>query len=292
MAKAKTKERLAPLPRRQTAASTRRAADDRPRAADAQPATAPDLSRLLALKTAPVALADLAFLPDNPMEHDEDSIEDMRDRLRARGQLLPLVVNRRHTPPQVVGGNRRMQAMLAEGWTHAAVVEVDMADDQATALALELNALQDQSWSKDLLAKAMKRLDGITLGERMDGVMARLAEAQKLIPGLGNGQVAEDERPQIDGADELQKKWKTALGQTWQVGRHRVHCGDCFEVEAEQCEGVCTDPPYELKPELLQAAIGRWAKAAAILGTGKQVFQFCTNGWQHGIDFCWLQPCL
>ena len=252
MAKTKTKRAVKiPSPKSQRAAGDSNS--------DAETSTAPDLSRLLALGTKAISLSDLDFLPDNPMEHSEESIEDMRDRLRARGQLLPLVVNARSGRPVVVGGNRRLQAMLAEGWTHAAVVEVNMADDQAMALALELNALQDQSWHKDLLAKAMKRLDGINLGERMDVVMSRLAEAQKLIPGLGgNGQATEDEPPQIDRAAELQKKWKTAPGQLWLVpslavpGKsHRVLCGDSTKAEdvgrvmgGELANGSFTSPPY------------------------------------------------
>ena len=195
MAKTKTKRAVKiPSPK-----SQREAGDSN---SDAETSTAPDLSRLLALGTKAISLSDLDFLPDNPMEHSEESIEDMRDRLRARGQLLPLVVNARSGRPVVVGGNRRLQAMLAEGWTHAAVVEVNMADDQAMALALELNALQDQSWHKDLLAKAMKRLDGINLGERMDVVMSRLAEAQKLIPGLGGGFNGSAEPDEEDAGDE------------------------------------------------------------------------------------------
>jgi hypothetical protein len=58
---------------------------------------------------------------------------------------------------------------------------------------------------------------------------------------------------QIDKAAELQAKWHTAPGQAWQVGPHRLVCGDCREkaiVGLLWREGgpkirlVWTDPPY------------------------------------------------
>ena len=58
---------------------------------------------------------------------------------------------------------------------------------------------------------------------------------------------------QIDRAAELQAKWGTAAGQAWQIGPHRLVCGDCRDegtVGRLWREGrpklrmVWTDPPY------------------------------------------------
>lgn len=60
-----------------------------------------------------------------------------------------------------------------------------------------------------------------------------------------------DPGPQIDKAAELQEKWGTALGQVWELGEHRLVCGDCTDaavVEAvmggEKAEVLFTSPPY------------------------------------------------
>jgi hypothetical protein len=34
------------------------------------------------------------------------------------------------------------------------------------------------------------------------------------------------EDPEIDRADELREKWQIERGQVWEVGRHRLMCGD------------------------------------------------------------------
>ena len=143
----------------------------------------PDLSHIAAaLRPLAVRTADLAFLADNALDHSDDEVEDLREVLRRRGQLLPLIINRRQAPPAVLGGNKRLRAMLAEGWEWAAVVDVDLADDDAAALAVELNATQGQAWNKDLLRKALERVGKLSLGERREALFSRLAEAQKLIP--------------------------------------------------------------------------------------------------------------
>jgi DNA modification methylase len=58
---------------------------------------------------------------------------------------------------------------------------------------------------------------------------------------------------QIDRAAELQAKWGTAPGQAWEIGPHRLVCGDCREQAVvgrlwrdggPKLRMVWTDPPY------------------------------------------------
>jgi len=60
-----------------------------------------------------------------------------------------------------------------------------------------------------------------------------------------------DPGPQIDRAAELQKKWKVKRGDVWQIGKHRIMCGDstCRDDVDRLMDGVkaqmmVTDPPY------------------------------------------------
>ena len=58
----------------------------------------------------------------------------------------------------------------------------------------------------------------------------------------------------VDRAEELNKKWKVALGDLWQLGEHRLICGDCTHVEIsnkvlgdEKVILMLSDPPYGIK---------------------------------------------
>jgi len=60
----------------------------------------------------------------------------------------------------------------------------------------------------------------------------------------------EDPGPQIDRAEELQEKWQVQRGQVWQIGRHRLMCGDSTSAEdvgrlldVAPAVAMC-DPPY------------------------------------------------
>lgn len=60
-----------------------------------------------------------------------------------------------------------------------------------------------------------------------------------------------DAEPQIDRAAELLKKWKVKTGDLWQIGDHKIICGDSCKREDvyyllgdERAEMVFSDPPY------------------------------------------------
>ena len=78
-------------------------------------------------------------------------------------------------------------------------------------------------------------------------------------------EIIEDE-PQIDRAAELQVEWGTAPGQIWQLGQHRLMCGDCTKKEDVDAlmDGVkpnlmVTDPPYGVEYD---CKLARWRQSA------------------------------
>jgi DNA modification methylase len=63
--------------------------------------------------------------------------------------------------------------------------------------------------------------------------------------------------PKMDQTKELRKKWKTALGQTWQIGEHRLMCADIRSLETKvDAKLMVTDPPYGVDYASLVASRG------------------------------------
>ncbi len=63
----------------------------------------------------------------------------------------------------------------------------------------------------------------------------------------------EDPGPQIDKAEELREKWGVETGQLWQLGEHRLICGDCTDAAVvervmggERADCAFTDPPFAI----------------------------------------------
>ena len=80
-------------------------------------------------------------------------------------------------------------------------------------------AQADQAQVKALLATVKTEDKAIAaMLERVAGESAwQVAEQREVV----------DPPAQIDKAAELQAKWGTAPGQAWQIGAHRLVCGDC-----------------------------------------------------------------
>ncbi len=60
-----------------------------------------------------------------------------------------------------------------------------------------------------------------------------------------------DAPPQVENAAKLIKKWKVETGSMWQIGEHRLLCGDATQhadvarlMQGELADLVFTDPPY------------------------------------------------
>jgi site-specific DNA-methyltransferase (adenine-specific) len=100
------------------------------------------------------------------------------------------------------------------------------------------NAADLQSWGMD--AETLQNWRGDV------GALDKMLEAE---------QETSDAEPQIDKAEELQKKWQVSTNDIWQLcDGHFVICGDCREPETwrrlldadgvEKVNGVFTSPPY------------------------------------------------
>jgi len=200
---------------------------------------------------------------------------DIRDRItdlrRARaGDLVPNPKNwRRHSPAQ----QKHLQAVLAEvGWADALigsetdqgielldgplragldpeaivpvlVVDLDEAEADVVLATLDPLAAMAEADKGDLTAllESIQRPD---LSAMLDDI-----RKQQHLPIEHGG--APDPGPQLDQAAELLAKWGTERGQLWEVGVHRLMCGDCTSPEDRRKlyggvapNFIMTDPPY------------------------------------------------
>ncbi len=102
------------------------------------------------LTTKRVPLSALHLDPSNARAHGPHNLESMEGSLRRFGQAEPLVVQA--GTGRVIGGNGRLVAMKALGWTECDIVELDVADLKATALGIALNRTAELAeWDEPVL---------------------------------------------------------------------------------------------------------------------------------------------
>jgi hypothetical protein len=108
----------------------------------------------MSLAISRVSLGDLVADPANARKHDERNLAAIRASLREHGQVEPLVVQR--SSRVVIGGNGRVAAMRAEGWTEADVVYLDIDDTTARKLSIRLNRTAELAeWDEGVLSRTL-----------------------------------------------------------------------------------------------------------------------------------------
>jgi site-specific DNA-methyltransferase (adenine-specific) len=153
----------------------------------------------------------------------------------------------------IIAGNKTVETAKKAGLKNLLVVQTDgtkiiavqrtdldmRTDKRARELAIADNRVAelDLDWNDEVL----RELD-VDLSQFWND-----AELRKLI-----GQEFEEApEPQMDRAAELQQKWGTARGQIWEIGKHRVMCGDSTSLGditllmgTDRAQCMWTDPPY------------------------------------------------
>ena len=191
--------------------------------AETQAPAPPDLSHIAeSLRPLAVPLADVAFMLGNAVKHPDKQVEELRASLRTFGQVEAIVVNRRESPPVVIGGNGRLQAMLAENWTHGAVCFVDLPRAKANALSLALNRTADgKEWDREALDKLLRDVDTAN-DPALDAMLAELARQEKLYltPDGEQPEAPEEIEPGAEAEDSLDLIFKAPF--PWFGGKARV----------------------------------------------------------------------
>jgi DNA modification methylase len=183
-----------------------------------------------------ISIAELSLDPKNARKHSQRNLDAIAASLLKFGQRKPLVVHR----GVVLAGNGTLEAARSIGWTEIEVSEVpdDWDDETAKAYALADNRTAELAeWDESELAKQLLEL------VEQDWDIAEL--------GFEMPQVVETEPVDEDDVPEAPAEPKTKPGDVWQLGKHRLVCGDSTDVTVydkllgeEKVDLVWTDPPY------------------------------------------------
>ena len=136
-----------------------------------------------------------------------------------------------------------MLACKQLGMTEVPCVRLDhLTDEQRREYAIAHNATAELSeWDLDILSDELAELD-LSVFDFDFGICDEEEETE----------IVEDEAPEVDEDAEPIAK----LGDIWQLGRHRLMCGDSTDkatvetlMDGKKADMVFTDPPYGMKKE-------------------------------------------
>lgn len=246
----------------------------------------------------------------NPRVNDGPATAKVAESIQRFGFVAPIVIWRGAN--RMVAGHTRLKALkeilakdpsfIPKGAPKAGVARVVFheftSEDEADAYALADNKLGELAvWEDKSLALIL------------EGLRARQVDLQH---GTGfrdwqiNGLLQKMNRPcpvvDKETAEDLQKRWKTARGQIWEVksktvdDTHRIMCGDSTnEAEVKKLlagrvmDCIVTDPPFDLLAEQVIKAADFFSTRMTVMTGGLQVTNLLRAAldWHLCFDLVW-----
>jgi DNA modification methylase len=186
----------------------------------------------------------------NAKRHDAAQVSKLAGSIREFGFNNPVLIDKDNGI--VAGHGRVMAAQKLELKTVPCIRLGHLTDTQRRAYILADNRLAEvnSGWDEELLKLEIKDIDWGELKEiGIDDF--EFGEIDFGKEGKEETQGDADAEPQIDKAEELRAKWGVEPGQLWELGEHRLLCGDSRQKKSaeilmggEFADMVITDPPY------------------------------------------------
>ena len=179
-------------------------------------------------------LADLIPTENNPRQIKKDDFERLKKSVQSFPQMLDIreiVVDENN---RILGGHQRVKALLANGEKEVNVKVVEGLSEEEKREFVIRDNIQNGEWDFDVLANEW---DDLPLDDW--GIELPIADIEE--------EIVEDEAP------EPPAEPKSKLGEIYQLGEHRLMCGDATDPEmmTELMGGgladlYLTDPPYNV----------------------------------------------
>lgn len=179
-------------------------------------------------------IADIVPYDKNPRKND-GAVDAVAESIKQCGYCAPIVIDENNV---ILAGHTRLKALKKLKYKECECVrKVGMTEEQKRKYRLLDNKTNELAeWDMDLLKGELDGLDFLDFDFGFDIADESAPQA-----------IVEDVAPEVDNQAEP----ITKLGDIWQLGRHRLMCGDSTDKETvellmdgKKADMVFTDPPY------------------------------------------------
>ena len=182
-------------------------------------------------------IKDLIRAEYNPRKITPVEEFDLRESLMRFGLVEPIIINiNKERKDIVIGGHQRLKIWEELGNDEIDCNQIDLTLDKERELNIRLNK-NGGSFDDDLIKEYFDYEELTEWGFTPDELFE---PDEKTIDGL----IEDDEIPEV-------KESKVKQGDIWQLGDHRIMCGDSTNsddveklMNGEKADMVFTDPPY------------------------------------------------
>jgi DNA modification methylase len=237
------------------------------------------------LKIERLELSELQAHPRNPRNHPEPGSKEWEALRRSleSDYFDPIVWNK--TNGYLVSGHLRVKVLREAGYdsADAVVKEYDENTHMARMICANQQAGEDDMPALGRLLEELKATD-------TDSALVGFSEDQidAILADLNPPEIVEDDVP------EPPETAKTELGRMYQIGKHRLMCGDSTSEKdvarlmcGEKADMVFTDPPYGID---FTSDSGKTIKNDSLKGDDMLAFNAAWQklAYSHTVDDCFL----
>lgn len=199
-----------------------------------------------------ISVKDLIPYERNTKKHDKTQINNVAESIKQYGFVQPIVIDKDNVV--VIGHCRLLAAKQLKMKEVPCVCVDDLTEEQVKALRIVDNKSNESEWDLDILPDELAELD-LSDFDFDFGIEDEAEETE----------IVEDEAP------EPPAEPKAKLGDLWQLGSHRLICGDSTDVavidrlmDVVKADMVFTDSPYGIN------AVGDNGEVGADFGIAKK----------------------
>lgn len=209
------------------------------------------LEKVAAIRQERRKIADLKPVEYNPRKRlrpGDEEYERLKRSIETFGYVDPIIVNADGT---VIGGHQRLFVLQELGFSEADVAVVDLSKPDEKALNVALNKISGE-WDEEKLAALFADLDT----EGYDLTLTGFDEAELSGLDISLGADGVDMAAADEDVPEIPLVPVTKPGDIWELGAHRLICGDSTKgetyealMQGELAQLIVTDPPYNVDYE-------------------------------------------
>ncbi|MBQ8299509.1 MAG: DNA modification methylase [Clostridia bacterium] len=192
-------------------------------------------------------LKEADYNPRVDLKPGDVEYEKIKRSIKEFGFVEPIIVNFDMT---IIGGHQRYKVLKELGYKEIECSVVNLDKTKEKALNIALNKISGD-WDNDKLEELLRDLQEQEYD--LDFTGFTFDEIDRI---LENENSTKDDQFDLSKTLKEIKEPITKLGDIWQLGKHRLMCGDCTIMENvlkltnnNQMDLILTDPPYNVNYE-------------------------------------------
>ncbi len=221
----------------------------------------------------------LKSYPRNARVHSKKQIHQIAASIREFGFTNPILIDQADV---IIAGHGRVEAARSLGLQSVPTIRIEhLSDAQKRAYVIADNKLAlNAGWDRDILAIEFQHLSDLDLEFDIEITGFETAEIDLLADGPGK-------QPSDDPADwqpEAGTQAVSRLGDVWQLGEHKLLCGDARDPEAytallddERARLLFADPPYNVPVDRHASGRGSIKHREFAMASGEMTASQFTN---------------